>query len=156
MKKILLVLLVMTAPLLMGNSSSSSSSSSSSTAKYVKYFNKGQAAQDKKDYEQAVSWYEKALRDKPDHADSWNNLGFSLRMIGKGYLDEAGKAYQKALTVDADHDEALEYQGELYLWWGKLTEADQNLQRLKKMNSPEAKELGQKLEHILAQAKKLI
>ena len=157
MKKLLLFFLVMTVPLLMGaGSSSSSSSSSSSTPKYEKYFNNGVKAQDKKDYDEAVQWYEKALKDKPDHADSWNNLGFSLRMIGKRYLQAAGKAYQSALKVDANHDEALEYQGELFLWWGKLTEANQNLERLKKMNSPEAKELGEKLERILQEAKKLI
>ena len=77
-------------------------------------------------------------------------------MIAKGYLDQAGEAYQSALKLNANHDEALEYQGELYLWWGRLSDANQNLQRLKKMKSPEADELGRKLEHILNQAKKLI
>ena len=113
-------------------------------------------AQADKNYEAAVAWYEKALKSKSDHADSWNNLGFSLRMIAKRYLHEAGEAYQKALQADANHDEALEYQGELFLWWGKLTEANENLKRLKRMNSPEAEELGEKLEHVLDQAKKLI
>ncbi len=155
MKKTLLVLLVIAFPLLMG-AGSGGSSSSDSTPRYEKYFNKGVKAQNKKDYEEAVKWYEKALREKSNHADSWNNLGFSLRMIGKGYLEEAGMAYQKALKADRNHDEALEYQGELYLWWGKLTEANQNLERLKQMNSPEAKELEGKLDLILQQAKQLI
>ena len=123
MKRTLLVLLVMVFPVLMG-AGSSGSSSSSSTPKYEKYFNKGVKAQDKKDYEEAVKWYEKALREKSDHADSWNNLGFTLRMIGKAYMEEAGEAYQKALRADRNHDEALEYQGELYLWWGKLTQSE--------------------------------
>lgn len=157
MKKSLLVLLVIAIPFLMGaGSGDSSSSSSSSTPKYEKYFKKGVKAQDKKDYERAVEWYEKALREKSDHADSWNNLGFTLRMIGKTYLEEAGEAYQKALKADRNHDEALEYQGELYLWWGKLTEANKNLERLKRMNSPEAKELEGKLDVILQQAKQLL
>ena len=159
MTKSLLVLLVMTLPLLMGASSggsSSSSSGSSATPKYEKYFNKGVKAQDKRDYAAAVKWYEKALKEKPDHADSWNNLGFTLRMVGKEYMKKAGEAYQQALKVDRNHDEALEYQGELYLWWGKLTDANQNLQRLKKMNSPEAKELEEKLDAILQQARLLI
>ena len=77
-------------------------------------------------------------------------------MIGKAYMEEAGEAYQKALSADRNHDEALEYQGELYLWWGKLTEANRNLERLKRMNSPEAKELEDKLDLILQQAKQLI
>ena len=157
MKKAHLILLVLVFPFLMGaGSGSSSSSSSSSTPKYEKYFNKGVKAQNKQDYERAVDWYEKALREKPDHADSWNNLGFTLRMIGKAYMEEAGEAYQKALSADRNHDEALEYQGELYLWWGKLTEANRNLERLKRMNSPEAKELEDKLDLILQQAKQLI
>ena len=157
MKNFLPAILLMTVPLLMGASSNGSSSSSdSSTPRYEKYFNKGVEAQANGDYEKAVSWYEKALEKKPDHADSWNNLGFTLRMIAKQYLTEAGDAYEKALQADPNHDEALEYQGELFLWWGKLIEANRNLERLKSMNSPEAKELGEKLEQVLDQAKTLI
>ena len=156
MKNTLMILLVMTVPLLMGNSSGSSSSSSSSTPKYEKYFDKGVTAQEKKDYDAAVQWYRKALKEKADHADSWNNLGFTLRMIGKGYMKEAGEAYKKALAAERNHDEALEYQGKLYLWLGQLTEANRNLRRLKKMKSPEPKELEAKLEVILRQAKDLL
>ena len=82
-------------------------------------------------------------------------MGFSLRMIGKQYMDEAAKAYEKALAADANHEGALEYQGELYLWWGKLELANRNLKKLKKLNSKEAQTLQEKLDVIVSQAKKI-
>ena len=103
-----------------------------------------------------MKWYRRALKEKSDHADSLNNLGFSLRSIGKQYMDEAGEAYDKALRIERNHEEALEYQGELYLWWGKIAKANENLKKLEKMKSPEARELEEKLDEILKQAAKLI
>ena len=36
----------------------------------------------------------------------------------KGVKAQNKKDYEEAVKADRNHDEALEYQGELYLWWG--------------------------------------
>ena len=165
MKSSTLVALILIAPLMLltaahsnasGGSDNASSSSGSGSSKYDKYYKKAQTAQKKKDYAEAVKNYKLALKAKPKDADALNNLGFSLRSIGKQYMMEAAKAYDGALKADADHEDALEYQGELYLWMGELSKAHVNLEKLKKMKSPEAKELQEEIDAILAQAKKLL
>lgn len=144
-------------PLLMGNlSGGGTSSSSSSIPKHEKYFNKGLKAQEKNDYQAAIEGYGKALRVKPDYADALNNKGFALRRIGKEYFDEADKAYAQALSVNGNHNEALEYQAALYLWQGKFSKANENYQRLLELGSDEAGELKKKLDEVLADASKLL
>jgi len=154
MRIITLGLLFMITPVLMG--AGSESASTPSVGKHEKYYNKGVDAQNQKDYVEAVKWYGRALEEKPDYADAHNNLGFSLRSIGREYLHRAGQAYDDALQADANHAEALEYQGELYLWTGQITKARGNLDRLKALNSPEAQELEKQLKRILDEAQKLL
>jgi tetratricopeptide (TPR) repeat protein len=154
MRTLSLVLLVVAIPFLLGAGSESQSTRSSS--KYEKYFNEGAKAQDREKYEEAVKWYRRALNEKPDYPDALNNLGFSLRSIGRTYLLEAGQAYDKALAINENHEGALEYQGELYLGEGRLEDASANLKRLEQLNSSEAKELKERLEQILAEAQKLL
>ena len=150
-----LCVVVVTVPLLMGAGSPSTSTRPSSP-EYEKAYNSGVQAQARKDYPGAVRWYQKALELKPDYPDALNNLGFSLRSIAKGYLDQAAQAYQKALTLKADHQQALEYQGELYLLEGQLTKAFENVKRLEQLHAREVGDLKPKLDAILAEAKKLL
>lgn len=156
MKKIVLLLLALSMPLLMGAGSSSSSTSSSASSKYDKYFNKGVKAAKRNDFQQAVEWYRRALGERANDANALNNLGFALRKIGMQYMDKAGDAYAKALRAKRDHAQALEYQGELYLWRGELTKANANLDRLKQLGSADAGELEKQLGQVLAQAKMLL
>jgi Flp pilus assembly protein TadD len=165
MKTHTLIVLVLLTPLLVlsagdsmssGGSDNATSSGSSGSSKYDKSYKKGQAAQKREKYADAVKYYRQALKAKPKDADALNNLGFSLRSIGKQYMVEAAKAYDGALKSNANHEDALEYQGELYLWMGDLGKANANLKKLEKMNSDEAAELRKEIDAILAQAKKLI
>jgi len=158
-----LVVLILAAPLLLvppssvfGASSSSSSSSSSGNKNYDKYFKNGEAAEKRNNWEDAVEFYRKALKAKPKDADALNNLGFSLRSVGKKYMMEAAKAYEEALEADGNHEEALEYQGELFLWMGMLEMAHANLEKLKSLQSDEAAELQDEIDAILEQAAKLL
>ncbi|MDH3689907.1 MAG: tetratricopeptide repeat protein [Gammaproteobacteria bacterium] len=153
--KITIVLVAAIAPLLLGNLSGGGTSSSSS-AKHEKYFQKGVIAHEAKDYDTALELYRKALKIKPDYADALNNLGFTLRTIGKQYFDEADEAYAKVLTLDSNHHEALEYQGELYLWQGKISKANENYQRLLDLGSDEAAELKKKIDEVLSDARKVL
>jgi tetratricopeptide (TPR) repeat protein len=143
-------------PLLLGaGTPSQSTRSQSATPKHVQYYNDGVKAQAQGDYERAVKLYQKALKAQPDFPDALNNLGFSLRSIGKQYMDQAMQSYDKALSLKSDHQQALEYQGELYLWRGDLLKAYGNYQRLEGMGSREAGELKQHIDHVLAEAKQI-
>lgn len=152
MTKYLPLLLIPVIPLLIAASTPSVSTSS---AKHEKFYNQGVEAQEKGDYQRAVKLYEKALKAKPEYADALNNLGYSLRNIAKQYMDEAMQSYNKALKIQKDHEQALEYQGELYVWRGQLLKANENYKQLERMNSPEAAELKQHLDRVLAEAKQL-
>lgn len=155
MKLRLSLLLIAVVPLLIGASTPSVSTPAPATPKHVKYYNQGVEAQDQGDYERAVQLYRKALRKNPNFPDALNNLGFSLRSIGKQYLDEAMQHYNKALKLQGDHQQALEYQGELYLWRGELLKANENYHRLQRLNSREALKLKKHLDQVVAAAKQL-
>lgn len=143
-------------PLLLGaGTPSQSTRSGSATPRHVQYYNDGVKAQAQGDYERAVRLYQKALKAQPDFPDALNNLGFSLRSVGKQYMDQAMQAYDKALSLKSDHQQALEYQGELYLWRGDLLKAYRNYQRLDGMGSREAGDLRQHIDRVLAEAKQI-
>ena len=152
MTKYLSLLLVPVIPLLIA---ANTPSVSTSPTKHEKFYNQGVEAQKKGDYQRAIKLYEKALKAKPDFADALNNLGYSLRHIAKQYMDEAMQSYNKALQIQQNHQQALEYQGELYVWRGQLLKANENYKKLKRMNSPEAAELKEHLNRVLAEAKQL-
>jgi tetratricopeptide (TPR) repeat protein len=152
----LIAVVAILMPLLLGaGTPSRSTRSDSATPKHVQYYNDGVKAQGQGDYERAVKLYQKALKAKPDFPDALNNLGFSLRSIGKQYMDEAMQAYNKALSLRSNHQQALEYQGELYLWRGDLLKAYGNYQRLDGMGSREADDLKQHIDRVLAEAKRI-
>lgn len=155
MRRRLSLLLIPLVPLLMAASTPSVSTPSKTTAKHVKYYDQGVEAQKQGDFQRAVKLYQKALRVKPDFADALNNMGYSLRSIAKQYMDEAMESYNKALRAQKNHEQALEYQGELYLWRGQLLKANENYKRLKGMNSREASELKGHLDRVLAEAKRV-
>ena len=49
-------------------------------------------------FENALSFFEKALLLKPDDPDLWNNKGIVLRSLGR--YDEASDCYNKSLELD--------------------------------------------------------
>jgi tetratricopeptide (TPR) repeat protein len=155
MPKYLPLVLVPVIPLLIAASTPSVSTPATASPKHVRLYNQGVEAQKKGDYQRAVKLYQKALKAKPDFADALNNTGYSLRNIAKQYMDEAMQSYNKALQIQKDHQQALEYQGELYVWRGQLLKANENYKQLKRMNSPEAAELKEHLDRVLAKAKQL-
>lgn len=149
-----LLLIAAVAPLLIG--AGTGSTSTRSPAKEEQYYNRGVKAQQRGAYEEAVKWYRRALDERSDYPDALNNLGFSLRSIAKRYLDEANQAYNRALDIDRGHEEALEYQGELFIWQGKLKAAARNYERLKDMGSPQAGTLKRELDAVLDEARAVL
>jgi tetratricopeptide (TPR) repeat protein len=71
--------------------------------------------------EKAVEVYTKAISLKPDHAETYNNMGNALREQEK--LEEATEAYKKALSVKPDYAEAYYNMGVTFKDQGKLEEA---------------------------------
>jgi tetratricopeptide (TPR) repeat protein len=123
---------------------------------YMKDYNAGIDAQKQKNYEGAIDFFKTAVGQKEDFSEAWNNMGYSYRMLAKDKLDQSGDAYSKAIKYDPNNEDALEYQGEYFLMVGKLKEAYQNYQKLKQLNSSQAKELKKKLDDVLNQAKVIL
>ena len=49
-------------------------------------------------FEDALSFFEQALLQKPDDPDLWNNKGIALRSLGR--YEEASDCYNKSLELD--------------------------------------------------------
>jgi len=79
-------------------------------------------------YENALADLQEMAAKNPEDADVFNLLGYAKRKMG-AYQESYG-FYQKALAIDPEHRQALEYLGELYLQTDRLTEAEQTLERL--------------------------
>ena len=121
----------------------------------VRYYNDGVKVERAGDYTRAVELYRRAIGEKPDFPDAHNNLGFSLRKIGEDYVQQAMKEYNEALRRAPDHAAALEYQGELYIQLGEIKKARENIEKLQKLNPPEAAKLKARLDKLVAEAKAL-
>jgi Flp pilus assembly protein TadD len=104
------------------------SDSSSSSKQEPTALDKAAELIDAGDYAGAVSLLEGYVADNPDDADGFNLLGYALRHQER--YEASHEAYQQALAIDPEHEEALEYLGELYLQTGKLDEAEATLARL--------------------------
>lgn len=156
MRKLLFVLLVPVCLCSFGSRSKQQQPQEESMPQYQIDYNAGVAAQQSQNYEMAIDYYLKALDQKSDFSDAWNNLAFCNRMIAKSYLVKAGDAYDKALKYTPNHPEALEYQGEYYVTMGQITKAYRNYKALKEMNSEEAAVLKEKLDAVLKQSKDVL
>lgn len=146
---------IVTALALMGAGSSSVSKKPASTQPHIKYFNQGVEAEKRGDWVQAASLYRKSLKAKTDYPDALSNLGFSLHQIGESYHEKSIAVYKKALKLNPNHVGALEYLGELYIGDGRLLAANDMYQRLKKLDSKQARTLRKKLDRVVAEARKL-
>ena len=71
--------------------------------------------------EEAIEVYKKAIFLNPDYADTYNNMGITLKEQGK--LDEALTALNKALSIDPDNAEAYYNIGNALKEQGYLEEA---------------------------------
>jgi len=84
-----------------------------------------------KNYRQALVELKRVDRVVMNNADVNNLLGYASRKLAQ--YSQAGVYYVKALKIDPKHLGALEYQGELFVIQKKMTLAQQNLAKLKKL-----------------------
>ncbi len=71
------------------------------------------AAKTKNEYKKAVKRFNKAIKHKAEFPEAFNNLGYCYRKLGK--LEESLEAYSKALKLNPDFAQAIEYLGETFL-----------------------------------------
>jgi Flp pilus assembly protein TadD len=90
----------------------------------------GRKAIDAKDFKSAVENLTKAVQENPTDADAHTLLGYSYRKLGN--FDKSMEHYQIALKIDSNHRSAHEYLGELYLEMNQPSNAEKQLQALKK------------------------
>ncbi|MEL7464077.1 MAG: tetratricopeptide repeat protein [Pseudomonadota bacterium] len=79
-------------------------------------------------YCEALPYLEKLAVDQPENADVFSMLGYVHRKMDD--LDVSAANYERALALDPNHLDALEYQGELFLQQGDRESALINLSRL--------------------------
>ena len=80
------------------------------------------------EYERALADLEVHIEKNRTSADAFNWLGYANRKLGR--LQQAQKAYARALFLDPDHKGAHEYAGELRLMLGDLEGAEKHLAEL--------------------------
>ena len=108
-----------------GSNSSYSITSTNTELKAAK------TAINRKEYKKAIIELNRILAKKPKYADAWNLLGFSARKSGD--FKTAKTAYNKALSINPKHTQAMEYMGEMYLSLNQPSKAEELLSRLEKL-----------------------
>jgi tetratricopeptide (TPR) repeat protein len=73
--------------------------------------------------------------------EAYTYMGYANRKLGS--YDEALRAYEQALKINADSPYAIEYQGEAYLGLNRIDEARFNFLRLYALDPPHAAKLLQ-------------
>jgi tetratricopeptide (TPR) repeat protein len=72
--------------------------------------------------QEAIRSYERAIRIKPDYADTWNNEGRSL--VGVGRYQEAITSFERAIRIKPDYADAWYNKGIILRNLGKQKDAD--------------------------------
>ncbi len=74
------------------------SKSFSENKKAIEFYSKGLDESKKENYEKAVDYFEKAVKEDPEFAFAWDNLGINYRRLNN--FDKSIECYQKSLTID--------------------------------------------------------
>lgn len=111
-----------------------SAKSFSNNKKAIEYYNKGMDQSKKENFEKAVGYYEKALKEDPEFAFAWDNLGVCYRKLSN--YDKAIECYKKSLELDPKGLMPLQNMALVYRYkkeyykaieaYGKLAEIDKN------------------------------
>jgi Flp pilus assembly protein TadD len=112
----------------------------------VRAYNEGVALMQNKQFAQAQSKFEQAIKLDPEFAEAYNNLAFVLRKQGTANFPKSLAYYNKAIQLKPKLAEAYMYRGVLYTQMGRKGDAQADLATLKKLNSQLAKELEEYME----------
>tara|TARA_B110000003_G_scaffold165313_1_gene165308 strand:- start:545 stop:1030 length:486 start_codon:yes stop_codon:yes gene_type:complete len=149
MKKILVLLFILSLNNHVFGAGSDSSSETSKTTLYdqavelvkkagkLEKKDKGEKA--KKLYSQAFKKLNKAYKSDKKNPDILNYMGFTSRKTGN--FKEAENYYLKGLDLDPTHNGINEYLGELYVQTNRIDKANERLAVLKSCNCEEFQDL---------------
>lgn len=115
---------------------------------------KGSRARDnqqavQKAYEEARERFRTASSADANMKEAWNLLGYTSRRLGD--YEESLAAYDKALALQPDYPEAIEYRAELFLLTGRLDQVKQAYGVLATSSPSYAGVLKQSMQDWLAQ-----
>lgn len=69
-------------------------------------------------YRVARGYFERAVEAEPRTKEAWNLIGYTSRRLGE--YERSLEAYEKALALEPDYPEAIEYRAEAFLALGRL------------------------------------
>ena len=149
MKKILVLLFILSLNTHVFGAGSDSSSDTSETALYDqaiklvkragKLEKKEKVEKAKKLYTQAFKKLNKAHKSDQKNPDILNYMGFTSRKTGN--YKEAENYYLKGLDIDSKHNGINEYLGELYVQTNRIDKANERLAVLKNFDCEEYQDL---------------
>jgi tetratricopeptide (TPR) repeat protein len=90
-------------------------------------------------YSKSLEEFIDAVSQQPKMYQAWNYIGFANRHLGS--FDAALSAYAKALELNPNYPDAIEYRGEAYLGLNKLDEAKEAYMSLFAQSRPLADQL---------------
>ncbi|MFP6869854.1 MAG: tetratricopeptide repeat protein [Nitrospinota bacterium] len=96
----------------------------------------------------AASLFRKAVKKDEKSFKALNMLGYSLRQMGR--LPEAIQAYDRALAINPNFGQALEYRGIAHLKAGNREAALRDHQSLVRLGSPLAADLKEAIDRAAA------
>ena len=147
MKKIIIILLLISFNAIGAGTSSSTDNSNETSDQIIKLYELAEKHIDNKSYDKSLKLLKK-LTKREDlgtmRADIYNLLGFSYRKLENPNLDKSFAAYMMAIEIDPSHLGAHEYLGELYLMRDQKDKAVIILNKLNQLagsNTEEYKEL---------------
>ena len=147
MKKILILLLLVSFNAIGAGTSSSTDDSTQTADQIIKLYELAEKHIDNQSYNKSLKLLKKLTKREDlgtKRADIYNLLGFSYRKLENPDLDKSFAAYMMAIELDPSHLGAHEYLGELYLMRDQKDKALIILEKLDQLagsNSEEYKEL---------------
>ena len=107
-------------------------------------YDQGRAEAKEGNWSQAATLFRQAAAEDLEDFKALNMLGYSLRQGGD--LPGAMKAYDRALAINPDYAEALEYRGVTRLKMGNRRGALADYQKLVRLGSPLAADLKEAID----------
>jgi tetratricopeptide (TPR) repeat protein len=118
MKKIFILLLLVSFNAIGAGTSSSTDDSTQTADQIIKLYELAEKHIDNQSYDKSLKLLKKLTKREDlgtKRADIYNLLGFSYRKLENPDLDKSFAAYMMAIELDPSHLGAHEYLGELYL-----------------------------------------
>lgn len=103
------------------------------------FYDQGRIETSKGNWNRAADLFQRAVAENPSDYKAHTLLGYSLRHAGR--VNEAIRAYGRALALNPSYAEAYEYRAEAYVKLGNRAGAMRNYWALVRLGVPEAKEV---------------